>query len=356
MRVLHLPWNIASQISITVRALRDIGINARGLVVNNAPIQANIGIECLKMVRLRQHLPQFILSNILCWNRIHSALTWADIIHWHFDASRIPMKLALRYINSLDKPRLVEFWGTEIRIPEIAINGNPYLAKLLKDPNNNYHISYSGSRKLQEEFAHYGFECLISYHELLEYVQLDLLPLPFRTESRLIMNEFIPIFPNARKRKPVVVHAPSRQMIKGTPIVLDAIELLKKQYNFEFKLIHGVPRDKALAMVQHCDIMLDQFVLGSMGVAALEAMAMGKPVLCYIKPSVLEKLPSEFPIINANPDNLVKVLGDLLEKGYLRHQIGRRSRTYVEKYHDAHKVAKNLVKIYEDLIARKRKN
>jgi glycosyltransferase involved in cell wall biosynthesis len=107
-------------------------------------------------------------------------------------------------------------------------------------------------------------------------------------------------------------------------------------------------------MIQECDVMLDQFVLGSYGVAALEAMALGKPVVCYIKPSLIERLPSDFPIVNANQDNLVRVLGGLLEDGHQRHQIGKLSRIYVEKHHDAHKIARNLVKIYEEITKKKR--
>jgi hypothetical protein len=41
-----------------------------------------------------------------------------------------------------------------------------------------------------------------------------------------------------------------------------------------------------------------------------------------------------------------------LRDGHQRHQIGRLSRAYVEKYHDAHDYANDLAKIYEDLIRR----
>lgn len=45
MKVLHLPTNIASQISVSVRALRDIGVDARGLVWCNAAIQDATGVR-----------------------------------------------------------------------------------------------------------------------------------------------------------------------------------------------------------------------------------------------------------------------------------------------------------------------
>jgi len=51
-------------------------------------------------------------------------------------------------------------------------------------------------------------------------------------------------------------------------------------------LIDGVPYSQALGIVRGYDIFLDQFVIGDgYGIAAIEAMALGKPVVCHIKPS-----------------------------------------------------------------------
>lgn len=356
MRVLHLPHNIASQISITVRALRDIGIDARGLVLNNSPTQGNEGIETFEIVSRRRHPIRGIYQTLSWWYAVQSAVHWADVVHWHFGSRTLPGDLDLKHVAFLNKARIVEFWGSDIRIPKIAVDDNPYLAKLLLDANNDYAISYERSRTSQERFARYGFECLIPASELLAYVQQDLFPSPFKTEVRLIISEFDPKYPDPTRRRPVVVHMPSRLMAKGTPSVLRAIEQLKAQYDFEFKLIHGVPHPEALAMVRDCDIMLDQFVIGSFGMAAVEAMALGKPALCYIKPSLVSRLPPDLPIINANQDNLVEVLGSLLEDGQRRHEIGRQSRAYVEKYHDAHQIARQLVTIYQELIEKKQRS
>lgn len=355
MKVLHLPHNIASQISITVRALRDIGIEARGLVINNSPIQDSKGLETFDIKSRRRHPVRGIIQTLSWWYTAQSAIRWADVVHWHFGSATLPKGLDLKYIAFLNKARIVEFWGSDIRIPEIAVRDNPYLEKLLSDPNNDYRISYQKSRTIQETFARCRFECLIPGPELVAYVQRDLFPSLFKAEAGLILSEFDPKYPDPTRRRPVVVHMPSHLRAKGTPSVLRAIEQLKAQYDFEFKLIHGLPHAEALAMVRDCDIMLDQFVIGSFGVAALEAMALGKPVLCYIKPSLLSRLPPDFPIINANQDNLVKVLGSLLKDGQRRHEIGRQSRAYIEKHHDAHQIAQQLVSIYQELIEKKRR-
>lgn len=356
MRVLHLPYNIASQISITVRALRDIGIDARGLVLNNSPIQADKGIKIFEQASCRKHPIRGLKQKLSWWYAIGSSIHWADVVHWHFGSWTLYKGLDLKFIAFLGKARLVEFWGSDIRIPEIAVRDNPYLAKLLSDPNNDYHISYDGSRAIQEMFARYGFECLIPGPELLAYVQRDLFPSIFKTEAGLILSEFAPKYPDPTRSRRVVAHVPSRLMVKGTPSVLRAVEQLKAQYNFEFKLIHGVPHADALSMIRDCDIVLDQFVIGSFGTVALEAMALGKPVVCYIKPSLIPQLPSDCPIVNANQDNLVEVLGSLLEDGRRQHELGREGRAYVEKYHDAHQIARQLVTIYQELIEKNQRD
>ena len=349
MRILHLPANIASQISITVRALCDIGIDARGIVISNNKMQENEGIRKFELSAYRKYPIRRTIQTFSWSYAFIRAVQWADVIHWYYNDSYLPKELDLKYIKYLNKPTLIEFWGTDIRIPEIAMENNPYLTKLFSDPNNDYHISYEKSHATQERFSRYGFKCLIPGTKLLSYIQHDLFPSPIRTQARIFLSEFNPKYPNTIRQRPVVVHMPTRLMTKGTPSVLKAIKQLKNHYDFEFKLIHGIPHKEAMNMIQDCDIMLDQFVIGGFGISALESMAMGKPVICYITP-LIKDLPHDCPVINANQDNLAGVLRDLLKDGPRRNRVGRQSRAFVEKYYDAHKIARDLVKIYEELI------
>jgi glycosyltransferase involved in cell wall biosynthesis len=291
------------------------------------------------------------MQTLFWWNRVQSAIRWADVVHWHFGYRVLPGDLELKYAASLNKVRIVEFWGSDIRIPEIAVQDNPYFQRLLEDPTNDYQISYSASRKTQERFARNGFKCLIPAIELMPYVQRDLFPSPIETKVRIVLSDFDPKYPDPDRVVPVVAHAPSRLKAKGTPSVISAIEQLKTKFDFEFKLIHNVPHADAIDMMRDCDIMLDQFVAGVHGVAALEAMALGKPVVCYVKPSLLSEFPSEYPVINANQDNIIQVVGNLLADGQRRHEIGRQSRAYVEKHHDAHQIAHQLANLYQELAA-----
>jgi hypothetical protein len=352
MHVLHLPSNLASQLSIMVRAQRAIGLDARGIIFNSQPLQTIEGIATFVRTRSDGHSLAGQIEKLRCWSMIVSSLAWADVIHWHSKEGALPLQMDLKLPAWLNKGRVVEFWGSEVRIPEIACADNPYLARLLAQTDGDYHLSYANSRLLQERFARYGFACLVPGPELGAYVQPDLFPRQYRVEAVLNLEDFSPSYPDPTRRKPVVMHAPSNLAVKGTEAVLRAIEHLKTQYDFEFRLLHRVPRAEALAQLRDCDIMLDQFVIGSFGTAALEAMALGKPAVCYLKPSVVAGLPPDAPFVNANQENLADVLGGLLANGERRHAIGCRSRAYVEAHHDARKVAVRLKGIYEELTER----
>jgi glycosyltransferase involved in cell wall biosynthesis len=352
MKVLHLPTNIASQMSVTVRALRDIGAEARGIVLNKKIIQSNEGLECYEYLSPEQPSVQSRLKSLIWARKLISAINWADVIHWYSHTRTLPKDLDLRLIAAFNKPRIVEFWGSEVRIPEIASLDNPYRAKMYQENPDLQRGAKEKSINTQSRFARYGFECLVPGVETATYIQENIFPKPYFVKTRLISSEFIPAYPDPDNSKPVIVHSPSHKALKGTQTTLETIEALRGKYDFIFKLIHNVERFKALQILRESDIFLDQFIAGSYGIAALEAMAFGKPTFCYINPSMEDRYPIDLPIVNANQDDLPEVLSTLLENGEKRYQIGRLSRAYFEKYHDAHKIANQLLSIYQELIAK----
>ena len=352
MRVLHLPYNVASQIDTMVRALRDVGVETRGLVLDSAPIVSSESVETYSLISRRRHPVRGMIRTACWWSTVMKALRWADVVHWRWGGrggAALPWDADLRYLALVDKPRLIDFCGSDIRIPEIASLDNAYIAKAYEQGDIRPRTR-ERSVANQACFARHGFRCILRRRELIPYLQKEWFPAPFLVESPVVLSEFEPKYPDPAEPRPLVVHCPSNKGTKGTSAVLRAIERLRGDHEFDFQLIHDVERRKALTAMRECDVMIDQLVIGEYGNAALEAMALGKPTVCFIKASLLAQYPPSFPIVNANQDNLVEVLGQLLHDGKRRHQIGRRSREYIEKHHDARKVAKHLVDIYEQLL------
>jgi glycosyltransferase involved in cell wall biosynthesis len=78
-------------------------------------------------------------------------------------------------------------------------------------------------------------------------------------------------------------------------------------------------------------------------------MALGKPVITYIRPNLLHKLPLDLPIVSANPDNIKEKIQMLLENPSMRRSLGIEGRAFVEKYHAREIVVDKLLAIYTKL-------
>ena len=79
-------------------------------------------------------------------------------------------------------------------------------------------------------------------------------------------------------------------------------------------------------------------------------MALGKPVVTYLKPDVVERSAEGYgirvPIVPATKETLVDALRPLVEQPALRRELGAASRAYVEQVHDIDRVADRLVDLY----------
>jgi hypothetical protein len=342
MNILHLPHNIASQISVSVRAQRDLGVNARGLATSQI-VNANGLFEPLpagtgSMPRRAAQLARRVLF-------VTRAVQWADVVHWHYHWA-LPAAFDLRLARRLGKRRIVEFWGSDIRIPEVEMRDNPYYARIFPGSEYSGDESAAISRRRQRQFAGSGVPALISCPSLRPHLFEECFPRPHFARQRVYLADYAPAYPDRTARKPVVLHSPTAPRYKGTPAIEAAVEQLRRTHILEYRRVHGVPHAEAKRMMQECDIFVDQLGAGAHGLAALEAMAYGKPVVCYIKPALRPHYPPELPIVSATLDNIPEVLARLLEDGALRYELGRRGRAYVEQYHDAHLIARQLQVIY----------
>lgn len=148
----------------------------------------------------------------------------------------------------------------------------------------------------------------------------------------------------------VVGHAPTSRSVKGTHLVQQAVESLRaKGFGIELVLIENVPHDEAMGLYRSVDIFVDQLFAGWYGAVAVEVMALGKPVIAYIRSADLSfvepKMAGELPLISCEPSNLERLLSEFagLEKKELA-KIGRDSRRFVESWHNPKQIAAELIK------------
>lgn len=130
-----------------------------------------------------------------------------------------------------------------------------------------------------------------------------------------------------------IIHAPNHRQVKGTDYLVTAVEQLQSRgFDCQLILIEGVARSEALQRYAAADIIADQFCMGGWAQFALEGMALGKPVLCYLDQEHLGDPLYNLPVVNAVPERIAEVLAPLIACSELRSRLGERSRAETEKY------------------------
>ena len=157
---------------------------------------------------------------------------------------------------------------------------------------------------------------------------------------------------------PVVLHAPTDRAAKGTRHLLEAADRLRAEgIEFELRLVEEVSHDEALRLYERADLLVDQVLAGWYGGVAVEAMALAKPVVSYIREEDLDGIPegmrSELPIIGATPATLTDVLRSwLTDRRAELADVGLRSRAFVERWHNPGAIAVRLEADYVRAVGR----
>jgi glycosyltransferase involved in cell wall biosynthesis len=111
-------------------------------------------------------------------------------------------------------------------------------------------------------------------------------------------------------------------------------------------VLHGVPHDVLRAELRRADVLVDQLNAATNGVLALEAMALGVPVLAEYDPANLAPFQAGLPIVRVSPETLAHELEDLLGDPERRRDLAQRGRDYVERTHAPARVAAAALRVY----------
>jgi glycosyltransferase involved in cell wall biosynthesis len=308
LRVTHCPVNVAGIPWENVQALRRKGVEARLVVFERGRLHP----EADWSLDRRGGLARRLARQFEAFARLAPQ---TDVFHFYFGLTLIPKSLQFPLLRALRKKSVFHYLGSDIRgkTPAELVFGKRADAEIVG--------SYAATRWVPE--AH------------VIPPGLDLRP-------------FTPV-PPADNPHPLVVHAPSSRERKGTRFVIAACEKL----NLELDVVEGVPHDVARERYARADIVVDQLNAGWHGVFALEAMALGKPVVAHIDAETADRSAQGFgarvPIVPATKETLVEALRPLVERSALRRELGVAGRAYVERVHDIDRVADRLVDLYRSL-------
>jgi hypothetical protein len=308
LRVVHCPVNVAGIPWQNVQALRRKGVDARLVVFNRGRLHSDADVD-LRRPR------GFFRGQAAQWRALAQLLPHTDVFHFYFGLTLVPKSVQFPLLRALRKKSLYHFLGSDIRG---------------KSPEQ---LAYGRRADAQ----------VVGSYDAIRWVpDADVIP------PGLDLAAYTPAPPSDRTR-PLVVHAPSDRVRKGTAHVISACE----QLDVELDIVERVPHTEARARYERADIVVEQLNAGWHGVFALEAMALAKPVVTYLKDDVVQRTEEAFgvrvPIVSATKETLAERLRPLVESPAERHRIGAESRAYVERVHDIDRVADRLLDLYARL-------
>ena len=185
-------------------------------------------------------------------------------------------------------------------------------------------------------YLHRNVTAIFALGDMTEYSQnsIDTLffwPIDLNAKSG---EKYIPVYPPENRASPLrVVHAPNHRMFKGTRFLEEAIDQLKREgESIELIMVERLSNEAALSIYRSADVIFDQCLIGSFGYTTLEAMALGKPVMCFIRKEEYLLAPEEYPGIQILPETIAPTLRALIEDRTSLNRIGRQGRIYVEKH------------------------
>lgn len=135
----------------------------------------------------------------------------------------------------------------------------------------------------------------------------------------------------------ILVHCPTNRALKGTDLIIKAVrELLDEGYALRLHIVEHQPHEAVLRSIARADVVIDQLLIGWYGMVSIEAWALRKPVICYIR----DDLWAEYnpPVCPADPSTIKDAIRELYNFPKTRAMWAKRGREYVERVHDISKV------------------
>jgi len=308
LRVTHCPVNTAGIPWANVQALRARGVDARLVVFNRYRLHPEADVDLQRRGGLvRQQGTQ--------WKAFARLAPRTDIFHFYFGLTLVPKSVQFPLLQVLRKPSVMHFLGSDIR-------GRP--ADELR-------------------WARRAGATVIGSYDAARW-----LPHAHVIPPGIDVVAIAPA-PPSDSEHPVVLHAPSSRSRKGTEEVVAAAELL----GLNLELVEGVDHRAAFERYRAADLVVDQLNAGWYGMFAIEAMALGKPVVAFLHEEATRRTEEAFglkvPIVHATKETLTEVLRELVASPEELRRIGAASRAYVERVHDLSVVGERLLDLYAGL-------
>jgi hypothetical protein len=270
-----------------------------------------------------------------------------DVLHYQFGTTPLELLDAAWARLSRRPLLLMHDWGDDCRLPEVSAAHHPARARVYDAVPRDVRLTRRRLR-LAGRLCH---AALVSDLELLTHVRpffrtVYVVPTPVELPAE------IPPAPPLDGDGPIVFHAPSSAVVKGTAEILAALEQVGAARPLRIRTVTGVPRLEVLAEAARADVVVDQLNSVTPGVFAIEAMALGRPVVLEYEPRHLAPFARETPLVAATPATLAARVAELCDDAERRRQLGEAGRRFAAGVHHADRVAAAVEHVYAHARAR----
>jgi hypothetical protein len=358
MRVLHGPVNVGNQPWVLSRHERRLGARS-DLVVTYGTWLKYPADRCLGEYGNRTRADIYRR----CWFGLTAPLRY-DVLHYYFGRSFMSFEdysepprgryLDLKLARRLGCKVFMTLQGCDIRLSEASRARNAitmcHEGHCAAVPVCRATLD-AQRRHLLAEILPYCHRVFVLNPELAH----DVPGAVFLPYTCLDVEATEPVWP-ATAGPITILHAPTDEGVKGSRFVVAAVERLQKRWPIELLLVRGVPHAQAVQMYRRADLVIDQVLAGWYGAFAVEAMALGKPVGCYVRPADLGHVPpamlAELPLLRLRPHTLEEDLEALLRRRREWPAWGRRARAFVLRWHNPRRIATAMLRAYRDPTSR----
>jgi len=271
-----------------------------------------------------------------------------DIFHFFYGVTLLPFQLDLPLYRWLGKKVVMEYLGNDIQGYAASVDQYRWtnVAHMMSPEEGRvYDRRIQRRYRREQRYVDHSLVCAPCYSEFAPGAEL----LPLAIDLEQYPYSDLPAHDGVLR----IMHAPTHRGFKGTGYIVSAIERLQAEgFQIKLDLVEGVSHEALREHYKNCHLFIDQILGGWYGTASIEALAIGRPVVVFIRESYLAEVDfaDQLPFFNADPDTIYEVLKGIVEAGSehlaARSRPGRR---FVETIHEASIVTKRLLRIYEGI-------
>lgn len=346
LRVFHGPLNYGSQAGILALGLRELGIQAKAYTnADNYLRQTDYHFKQRKGLFAKLYFYKFWypLVRLSCFFKF-------NIFHFYFGKTLTKKQWDLPLYRIFGKKVIMHYLGNDVELYNWSVENYriTQMSQIFNKESGAKHDTHIVKRReYEDKYLDYTMVCAPQYSPFVDKAKL----VPLAIDTSKYSYHALP----ERDGPLRIVHAPSNPKKKGTGFLMKAVEKLQSEgYDIELDICQGITHEELIQRYINAHLSVVALLGGWYGAAGIEAMALGRPIVSFIRPELLKytefQSEEEIPVINANISTIYCVLKNILDSDMeLLKQLGIRSYDFVRKHHDLSNVSKQLKSIYESL-------